>query len=161
MGAKKPHVAARNFAVNRAAPHYYHLLEKFEAGVELTGTEVKSVREGKVNLKDSYGVVKDGQVWLTACHISTYTAGSYANHDPLRGRRLLLHRREIDKLAGRVQEKGLTIVPTRLYAKMNLIKCELALAKGKKVFDRRDAERQRTVDREAQQAIQAYRRRQR
>ncbi len=159
MAGKPGKPAMRNFAVNRQAAHFYHLLEKFEAGIELTGTEVKSVREGKVNLKDAYAMVEADQAWLVHCHISPYAAGSYFNHDPLRNRRLLLHRQEIDKLAGRTQQKGFTIVPTRLYAKNNLIKCEIALAKGKKVYDRREAERQRTIDRETEQAIRAHRRR--
>jgi len=161
MAAKGSKPTTRNFAVNRQAPHLYHLLEKFEAGIELTGTEVKSIREGKVNLKDSYAVVKNGQAWLKNCHISAYTSGSYMNHDPLRDRRLLLHRQEIHKLTGQTQEKGLTMVPTRLYVKSNLIKCELALAKGKKVWDRRDATRQRTIDRETEQAIREHQRRHR
>lgn len=151
----------RNFALNRQAAHFYHFLEKFEAGIELRGTEVKSIREGKVNLKDSYAMVKGDQVWLVNCHVSTYSAGSYLNHDPLRDRRLLLHRREIDKLISRTQEKGLTLVPIRLYPKANRIKCEIALAKGKKVYDRRETERRRTVDRETQQAIRDHQRRSR
>jgi SsrA-binding protein len=159
VGAKSAKPETRNFAVNRQASHFYHLLEKFEAGIELTGTEVKSVREGKTHLKDSYAAVKDGELWLIDCHISPYTAGSYMNHDPLRDRRLLLHRDQIDKLTGKTLEKGLTLVPTRLYLKKNLIKCELALAKGKKVYDRREASRQRTIDRETEQAIREHRRR--
>lgn len=149
--------AAKHFAVNRQAQHLYHLLERFEAGVELTGTEVKSVREGKINLKDSYVQMQKGEAWLIDCHISPYTAGSHFNHDPLRDRRLLLHRPEIDKLAGRIQEKGLTVVPTRVYLKKNLIKCEIALAKGKKVYDHRETSRRRTIERETQQAIQEHR----
>ena len=156
---KSSQPAPRNFALNRQAGYFYHLLEKFEVGIELTGTEVKSIREGKVNLKDSYAAIKHGEAWLIDCHISPYAAGSHWNHDPLRDRRLLLHRREIDKLAGRTQEKGLTLVPMRLYLKKNLIKCEIALAKGKKVYDRREDARRRTVDRETQQAIQEHRRR--
>jgi len=159
VGAKSAKPETRNFAVNRQASHFYHLLEKFEAGIELTGTEVKSVREGKTHLKDSYAAVKNGELWLIDCHISPYTAGSYMNHDPLRDRRLLLHRDQIDKLTGKTLEKGLTLVPTRLYLKKNLIKCELALAKGKKVYDRREASRQRTIDRETEQAIREHRRR--
>jgi SsrA-binding protein len=159
MGSRIDEARMKNFAVNRAAAHYYHFLEKFEAGIELKGTEVKSIREGKVNLKDSYAVVKGGQVWLVSCHISTYSSGSYLNHDPLRDRRLLLHRQEINKLTSKTQEKGLTLVPTRLYLKANKIKCELALAKGKKVYDRRETERRRTIKREAEQAVQDYRRR--
>ncbi len=159
MGAKKSPGDTRNLAVNRQASHFYHLLERFEAGVELTGTEVKSVREGKSNLKDGYAVVREREVWLVDCHISAYRAGSYMNHDPLRERRLLLHRAEIDKLAGKTLEKGLTLIPTRLYLKKNLIKCEIALAKGKKVYDRREAIRRRTIDRETEQAIREHRRR--
>src|ERR687888_2288041 len=100
--------APRNLTLNRQAGHYYHLLDKFEAGIELTGTEVKSIRDGKANLKDSYAAVKDGQAWLIDCHIGAYRAGSYLNHDSMRDRRLLLHRREVYKLAGRTTEKGLT-----------------------------------------------------
>lgn len=159
VAGQPAHSGTRNLAINRQAGHFYHLLEKFEAGIELTGTEVKSVREGKLSLKDSYGVVKGGEVWLIDCHISPYTAGSYFNHDPLRDRRLLLRREEINKLMGRTQEKGLTLVPTRFYLKRNLIKCEIALAKGKKVYDRRETERRRTIDRETKQAIQEHRRR--
>jgi SsrA-binding protein len=151
--------ALRNLAVNRQAPHYYHLLDKFEAGIQLTGTEVKSIREGKLNLKDAYGVVRNGEVWLMDCHISSYAAGSYLNSPPLRERKLLLHRKEIDKLMGRTQEKGLTLIPTRVYVKNNLIKCEIALAKGKTVWDQRDAIRQRTIDRETAQDIHEHRRR--
>ncbi len=159
MAAKAKQPSTRNFAVNRQAGHLYHLLEKFETGIELTGTEVKSIREGKVNLKDGYAVVKDGQAWLVHCHVSPYAAGSYSNHDPLRARRLLLHRQEIHKMAVRTIEKGFTLIPLRLYLKNNLIKCEIALAKGKKIYDRREAERRRTIDREAEQDIREHRRR--
>ena len=158
MTAKTSQAEKRNLAVNREASHFYHLREKFEAGIELTGTEVKSIREGKANLKDSYGMARNGELWMIGCHISPYTAGSYRNHDPLRDRRLLLRRREIDKLTGRTQEKGLTLIPLRLYLKKNLIKCEIALAKGKKVYDRREASRRRTIDRETAQAILEHRR---
>ena len=159
MSSKIDEARMKNFAVNRQAAHYYYFLEKFEAGMELKGTEVKSIREGKVNLKDSYAVVKGGQVWLVNCHISTYSSGSYLNHDPLRSRRLLLHQQEINKLMSKTQEKGLTLVPTRLYLKANKIKCELALAKGKKVYDRRETEMRRTIKRETEQAMRDYRRR--
>jgi len=150
--------STRNFALNRQAGHYYHLMEKFEAGIELTGTEVKSIREGKANLKDSYAVVKNSEVWLVDCHIGGYSAGSYFNPDPLRDRRLLLHQQEIHKLMGRTQEKGLTLIPTRLYLKNNLIKCEIALAKGKTVWDQRETIRRRTIDRETEQDIREHRR---
>ena len=166
VGGRKPKTGGfgasttefKNFALNKQAGHYYHLLEKFEAGIELTGNEVKSIRGGKANLKDGYAVVRGNQLWLTACHIGAYSPGSYLNADSLRDRRLLLHRREIDKLMGRTREKGLTIVPTRLYSKGNLIKCEIALAKGKTVWDQRETLRRRTVDRETAQAIHEHRR---
>jgi SsrA-binding protein len=161
MASKNTEARMRNFALNRQAAHFYHFLDKFEAGIELKGTEVKSIREGKVNLKDSYAMVKGEQVWLINCHVSTYSSGSYLNHDPLRDRRLLLHRQEIDKLTSRTQEKGLTLVPVRLYMKANRIKCEIALAKGKKVYDRRETERRRTIDREAEQAVRDHQRRSR
>ncbi len=151
----------RNFAVNRQASHFYFLLEKFEAGLELTGTEVKSIREGKASLKDSYAAVKDGEVWLLHCHISPYTSGGYINHDPLRERRLLLRRQEIEKLTGRTAERGLTLIPTRLYSKKNLVKCELALARGKKIWDRRETMRRRTIDRETAEDIRRHRSRHR
>jgi SsrA-binding protein len=150
--------AQRNFAVNRPAGHYYHLLEKFESGIELTGTEVKSIRDGRVNLKDAYATVRNGEVWLIDCHIGAYAPGSYLNPDALRDRRLLLHHQEIDKLMGRTREKGLTIIPLRLYSKNKLIKCEIALAKGKTVWDQRETIRRRTVDRETQQDIREHRR---
>ena len=150
--------AIRNFALNRQAGHYYHLLEKFETGIQLAGTEVKSIREGKLNLKDAYAVLRNGEAWLMNCHISAYTAGSYLNSPPLRERKLLLHRKEIDKLMGRTREKGLTLIPTRVYVKNNMIKCEIALAKGKTVWDQRDAIRQRTIDRETAQDIHEHRR---
>jgi SsrA-binding protein len=161
MSGKKPEARQRNFAVNRQASHLYHLLEKFEAGLELAGTEVKSIREGKVHLKDAYGMIKGDQAWLVACHVGAYRPGSYLNHDSLRERRMLLHRQEIDKLASRTQERGLTIIPLRLYLKGNHIKCEIALAKGKKIYDHREASRRRTIDREAQQAMRDHQRRHR
>ncbi|HLI30836.1 MAG TPA: SsrA-binding protein SmpB [Terriglobia bacterium] len=150
--------ANRNLAVNRQASHFYHFLEKYEAGIELTGTEVKSIRDGRASLKDGYAVVRNGQVWLVDCHIGAYAAGSYMNPDALRDRRLLLHRQEIYKLMGRIQEKGLTLIPLRLYTKNNLIKCEIALAKGKTVYDRRETLRRRTIDRETAQDIREHQR---
>jgi SsrA-binding protein len=151
--------APRNLAVNRQASHYYHFLEKFECGVELTGTEVKAIREGKASLKDGYAVVRGGEVWLLDCHIGAYLAGSYMNKEALRERKLLLHREEIHKLVGRTEERGLTLIPLRFYLKKNLIKCELALAKGKTVFDRRETLRRRTVERETAQEIREHQRR--
>ena len=139
--------------MNRNAAHTYFLLEKFEAGVVLTGTEVKSVRTGKTNLKDSYGLVKDGELWLLNCHISPYEHGSYSNHAALRTRKLLVHKEEIRKLIGKTQQKGLTLIPTRMYFKNGKVKIEMALAKGKQQWDKRETERRRTADREAREAI--------
>ena len=143
----------KDVAVNRQAFHNYEILEKFEAGIVLTGTEIKSARDGKVNLKDAYGLVKTGEIWLLNCHISPYSHGNYANHDPLRTRKLLLKRSEINRLIGRTTERGLTLVPLRMYLKEGRLKCELALAKGRKVHDKREVARQKTIDRETKQAL--------
>ncbi len=143
----------RDAAVNRNAAHTYFLLEKFETGIVLTGTEVKSVRAGKANLKDSYGIVKDGELWLLNCHISPYEHGSYSNHAALRTRKLLVHKEEIRKLMGKTQQKGLTLIPTRMYFKNGKVKLELAVARGKQQWDKRETERRRTADREAREAI--------
>jgi SsrA-binding protein len=143
----------RDAAVNRIASHNYFLLEKFEAGVALTGTEVKSIRGGRANLKDSYGLVKDGELWLLNCHIGPYQHGSYSNHAALRTRKLLMHKEEIRKLVGKTQQKGLTLVPTRMYFKNGRVKIELALAKGKQLWDKRETERRRTADKEAREAV--------
>jgi SsrA-binding protein len=144
---------SKEVSVNRQAFHNYDILEKFEAGMVLTGTEIKSAREGRVNLKDSYGMVKGGEVWLLNCHISPYSHGNYANHDPLRTRKLLLHHSEIRRLIGRTTEKGLTLVPLRVYLKDGRLKCELALAKGRKLHDKREVSRQKTIDKETKQAL--------
>jgi SsrA-binding protein len=138
---------------NRDAYHNYQILETFEAGIQLVGTEVKSIREGRVNLKDAYAMVRDGQIWLLNAHISHYSHGNRQNHDPTRDRRLLLHKREIIRLQSKVQEKGLTLVPTKLYFKGNLIKCELAIARGKKLYDKRETEARKAQEREARIAI--------
>ena len=143
----------KDIAQNRQAFHNYEILEKFEAGIVLTGTEIKSARDGRVNLKDSYGLVKAGEVWLLNCHISPYSHGNYANHEPLRMRKLLLRRPEINKLIGRTTERGLTLVPLRMYLKEGRLKCELALAKGRKVHDKREVSKQKTIDRETKQAL--------
>ena len=145
--------AQKDVAVNRAAYHNYEIVENFEAGIVLTGTEIKSAREGRVNLKDAYGVVKSGEVWLLNCHISPYSHGNYANHDPLRTRKLLLHGSEIKRLIGRTTEKGLTLIPLKVYLKHGRLKCELALAKGRKIHDKRDVSRQKTIDRETRKAL--------
>ena len=149
----------KDIAVNRQAFHNYEILEKFEAGVVLTGTEIKSARDGKVNLKDAYGLVKAGEVWLLNAHIDPYSHGNYANHDPLRTRKLLLKRSEINRLIGRTTERGLTLVPLRMYLKEGRLKCELALAKGRKVHDKREVSRQKTIDKEAKQALSDARKR--
>ncbi len=151
----------RDAAVNRIASHNYFLLEKFEAGVALTGTEVKAIRGGKANLKDAYGLIKDGELWLLNCHISPYEHGSYSNHAALRTRKLLMHRDEIRKLVGKTQQKGLTLIPTRMYFKNGRVKVELALAKGKQLWDKRETERRRTADKEAREAISHGRNRKR
>lgn len=145
-------------ATNRLASHNYFLLERFEAGMVLLGTEVKSLRAGLVNLRDSYGTIKDDQAWLMNCHIAPYAAGGYSNHLPLRPRRLLLHRQEIRKLFGKTREKGLTLVPLRIYFKRGRAKCEIALAKGKKIYDKREVIRRRTAEREAADAIRSRKR---
>ena len=143
----------KEISVNRQAFHNYEIIERFEAGIVLTGTEIKSAREGLVNLKDSYAIVKAGEVWLLNCHISPYSHGNYANHEPLRTRKLLLKRSEINRLIGRTTERGLTLVPLKLYLKEGRLKCELALAKGRKVHDKREVSRQKTIDRETRQAL--------
>ena len=144
----------KNIAVNRQARHEYFIEETFEAGIALTGTEVKSLRLGKGNLKESYAQVKQGEVFLFNCHISPYDFGNRFNHEPLRPRKLLLHKEEIRRLIGKTKEKGLTIVPLALYfdAK-NRVKVELALAKGKKLYDKRDDMAKRDAQREMERAI--------
>jgi SsrA-binding protein len=143
----------RDAAFNRIASHNYFLLEKFEAGVVLTGTEVKSVRNGLANLKDSYGLIKNNELWLLNCHIGPYAHGNIANHAPLRTRKLLVHAEEIRKLIGKTQQRGLTLIPTRLYFKNGRVKLELALAKGKQLWDKRETERRKTADGEARAAM--------
>ncbi len=143
----------RDATVNRAAAHNYFLLEKFAAGIVLTGTEVKAIRAGRANLKDAYGLVKDGELWLLNAHIGHYEHGNIFNHDPLRTRKLLVHRDELRKLIGKTQQKGMTLIPTRMYFKSGKAKLELALAKGKQLWDKRETERRRTADKEAREAI--------
>ncbi len=133
---------------NRQAGHNYFLMERFEAGLVLTGTEVKAAKDGKIQLKDAYGAVQNNEAWLINAHISQYSHGNRENHPPVRNRKLLLHRREIDKLLGQTREKGLALIPTRIYLKSGRIKCELALAKGKKLHDKREADRARTAEAE-------------
>jgi SsrA-binding protein len=150
---QRPKDDRRVLASNRRARHEYHVLEAFEAGLELTGTEVKAAREGRVQLKDSYVEVRDGQAWLVGVHISPYSHGNRQNHPPERDRRLLMHRREIDRIFGRTMAKGLTAIPLEIYLKGNWIKAELALAQGKKLWDKREAAKKRILDREAEEAI--------
>jgi len=145
----------RDAAQNRAASHNYFLLERFEAGVALRGTEVKSIREGKANLKDSYGLIKDGEAFLLNMHIGPYSHGNIANHDETRTRKLLMHRDEVRRLLAKTQIKGHTLIPTRLYFRNGRVKAELALAKGKQDWDKRETERRREADREARAAINA------
>ena len=140
-------------AQNRRARHDYEILDSFEAGLELTGTEVKAARSGKIQLKDAYVEFRDGQAFLVNAHISGYSHGNRENHEPERPRRLLLKRREIDKLFGRTLLKGFTVVPLSLYLKGNWLKIELALAQGKKLYDKRATERQKTLDRETEEAV--------
>ena len=140
-------------AENRKARHEYHLLERHEAGLVLTGSEVKSLREGRAQLQRAFGDIRDGELWLVGVHISTYDQAGIENHDPDRDRKLLLHRREIDSLKGKVQERGFTLVPTRLYFKNGRAKVELALAKGKDVRDRRREIGKREADRQIQRAL--------
>ncbi|HXF42180.1 MAG TPA: SsrA-binding protein SmpB [Pyrinomonadaceae bacterium] len=139
--------------INRQASHDYHLLDRFEAGAVLEGSEVKSILAGRVQLKDSYVAVKDGEVWLLNAHISPYEFSNRENHDPLRPRKLLLKRREIDRLEKDTSQKGLTIVVTKIYLKNKKIKFEIAVAKGKKLYDKRETEIRKTIDRETRQQI--------
>ena len=153
MAAAKAEAAEKLIASNRKAYHDYFVLQKIEAGIALTGTEVKSLREGRVNLKDSYVDVDRGEAYLVAAHISPYSHGNRENHDPERRRKLLLHRREIDRLQGQIVEKGLTIVPLRLYFKGGKVKAEIAVVRGKKLYDKRESEKRRELDREAEAAM--------
>jgi SsrA-binding protein len=144
-------------ASNRKAFHEYHVLDRYETGLVLTGTEVKSLREGRANLSDSYVIVKSGEAFLLNAHISPYTHGNRENHDPLRTRKLLLHRREIDKIFGAVRDKGLSVVPLRLFFRKGFVKAEIAVVKGKKLHDKRETARTREADREAASAMKERR----
>ncbi len=140
---------------NRKAFHEYFILDRLETGIELAGTEVKSIRQGKANLNDSYAMVENGELWLFGMHISPYEQGNRFNKDPMRTRRLLAHRNEIERLYGRVKQDGLTIVPTKLYFLNGRVKVEIALAKGKKSYDKRDAEARRESDRDIDRRIKS------
>ena len=146
-------------AQNRAASYNYHLLEKMEAGLVLHGTEVKALREGKANIRDAFVDFKATGAWLVNAHIAQYMPGGPWNHEPLGSRKLLLHQNEIDKLAGRVESKGLTVIPLRIYFRDGIAKCEIALAQGKKTWDRRQDERKKEARREADEAMYRNRRR--
>jgi SsrA-binding protein len=145
----------RDAAQNRIAGHNYFLLERFEAGVALRGSEVKSIREGQANLRDSYGLVKNGEAFLLNAHIGPYSHGNFDNHEALRTRKLLLRSAEIAKLKDQTQGKGFTLIPTRLYFRNGRVKCELAIAKGKQDWDKRATEKKREADKEAKAAIAA------
>ena len=146
-------------ADNRRARHDYHLLDRYEAGIVLTGTEVKSLREGRVQLGQAFADVREGEVWLVGAHISPYAQGSIGNHNPDRDRKLLLHAREIASLIGKVREKGLTLVPTRLYFKDGRVKVELAVARGKELRDKRRDIAKRDAERQIERALKSRRQR--
>lgn len=140
-------------AKNRKAFHDYEIVESYEAGIVLQGTEVKSIREGRINLKDSYAHVKGGELWLENCHISPYPQGNIYNHEPMRARKLLLHKRQISKLAGDVTRKGMTLVPLSVYFLDGRVKVEIAVARGKKSYDKREAEKRKAVERDVRMEV--------
>ena len=150
--------AQRNIAENRKAFHDYHIVETFEAGVALVGTEVKAIREGSANLRDSFARVEDGEIWVYNIHINAYSHRGYADHEPARRRKLLLHRQEIRKLIGKTVEKGMTLVPTRMYFRNGHVKVAIALAKGKQAHDKRETIKRREADRETRAAVKERRR---
>jgi SsrA-binding protein len=145
--------AEKEILNNRQAFHEYHILERFEAGAVLQGTEVKSLMAGRIQLKDSYVTVKDGEVWMLNVHISPYSHGNKQNHEPLRTRKLLLHRKEIEKLEKETTQKGMTLVVTRIYWKNGRIKFEIGVAKGKKLYDKRETEMKKAIDKETRQEL--------
>jgi len=140
-------------ATNRKAFHEYHILETFEAGVQLRGSEVKSIREGKASLKQGYILIRKGEAWLKGSHIASYSHTGFEGHEPVRDRKLLLHKKEIQRIGSKLAEKGLTAVPTKLYFKGGLIKLEFGLAKGKKLYDKRETKKKRDVERDIQRAL--------
>ena len=149
----------RDAAFNRSATYNYFLTDKYEAGVALRGTEVKSIREGKANLKDAYGLLKDGEAFLLNAHIGPFSHGNAMNHEALRTRKLLLHKKEIEKLESLTRQKGYTLIPVKLYFRNGRVKCEIALAKGKQDWDKRATERAREGDKEAKAAVARSQRR--
>jgi SsrA-binding protein len=140
---------------NRKAYHDYHIEETLEAGISLLGTEVKSLRDGKANLKDSYVIIKEGELFLLNCHISPYSHGNIANHDPVRTRKLLMHREEIDKLGGKAAAKGYTLIPLKIYFKASFAKVEIGLAKGKRLFEKRETIKEKEARREIERAMKS------
>lgn len=140
-------------ASNRKARHDYHIEDTFEAGIVLTGSEIKSIRAGQVSLRDSFATVRNGELWLMNTHIAPYHQASYANHEPRRDRKLLMHRREINRLSGKLQEKGLTLIPLQIYLKNSRAKVELGLARGKKLYDKRESLRERDDRRQITRAL--------
>jgi SsrA-binding protein len=150
--------AQKNIAENRKAFHDYHMLETFEAGMALLGTEVKSIREGNVNLRDSFARIESGEVWIYNVHINPYSHRGYSDHEPTRRRKLLLRKAEIRKLIGKTVEKGMTLVPTRMYFRNGYVKVTIALAKGKKAHDKRETIKRREADRETRAAVKERRR---
>ena len=151
--SRKRKAASGDVATNRQASYRFHLLERFECGIILTGTEVKSLREGNVQLKDAYAAVRDGEVWLLGMYIAPYGPAARGNHDPERPRKLLLHRKEIERVIGKTAERGLTLIPTRVYFSGPNAKVEIALARGKNVYDKRESIRRREVTREVQREL--------
>jgi len=140
-------------ATNKKAYHEYNILEQFEAGIQLKGSEVKSIREGKASLKQSYVLIRKGEAWLRGSHIASYSHTGYEGHDPVRNRKLLLHKKEIQKINSKLAEKGLTAIPTRMYIKSGIIKLEFGLAKGKKLYDKRATKKKRDVERDIKRAM--------
>lgn len=157
MGATVRNDGIKVIATNRKALHDYFVVETVEAGIVLTGTEIKSVREGRVNLRDGYAVIRNGEVWLLNVHIAPYTHGNRENHEPRRERKLLLHRKEINRLLGKLNERGWTLVPLRMYLRKNIAKIELALVRGKRLHDKRETIARRDADRDLRRAMKEYR----
>jgi len=150
-------MAIKTVATNRKAYHNYHIQDSIEAGIALTGTEIKSIRAGRVNLRDAYVRPEAGELWLLNAHIARYEPGSYLSHEPTRRRKLLLHRKQIDNLTSQMQEKGITLVPLRLYIKDSIAKVEVALAKGKKLYDKRESIIRREIEREIGRIVKTKR----
>jgi SsrA-binding protein len=157
MAREKDKKNERPLADNRKAFFDFHVLEHFEAGIVLSGTEVKAIREGRVNLRDAYCRLERAEAYLLGAHIGQYSHGGYASHDPTRARKLLLHREELNKLLGKTAERGLTVVPLRMYLRHGRVKVEIALAKGKKTYDKRETIRRREVERETRAAVKLRR----